>query len=451
MRNGLLACILGLITTAGQAPAQTADEGGPVVQPRPPLAQELVDHINRQIWWAQDTGGRAAPPPKFLEQPVPKDRWESLHNESCAPEGPCKEVCGPDGHFWISAEYLLWWIRSTPLPPLITAGTPSSGGILGLSGTNVLFGGSDFDHDVFSGGRFTAGFWLDCEHTCGLEGSFFFLGSQSRQACFSGSGEPGSPIIARPVFDVLAGRENAELVASPGQLAGTICATLSSRLWGAEVNGITNLCCGCCYRVDLIGGFRYLELDEGLNITENLAALPGVPVIGGSTINLSDEFDAHNRFYGGQLGARAEYRWNSWYVDLLGKVALGDTHQVIGINGTTVITPPGGPTSVFHGGLLAQPTNSGHFSQDDFSVVPEVGLDVGYQVTNHFRAFVGYTFLYWSDVVRPGDQIDRAINLSQLPSTSGPGMLVGPARPAVQFKDNDFWAQGVNFGLEFRY
>jgi hypothetical protein len=360
-------------------------------------------------------------------------------------------ICGPAGHFWVSAEYLLWWIKDSRLPPLVTTSPPGSGGVLGQPGTTVLFGGSNLDHEARSGGRFIFGFWLDKGQTIGLESEYFFLSSRSNNFTAGGTGAPGSPVLARPVFDVLAGRENAELVAFPGQLAGRVSVESTSRLWGASENLICNICCDCCYRVDALVGFRYLELDEGLNISENLFILPSVPGIGGSTILVSDQFATHNRFYGGQVGARAEYRWNRMYADLRGLVALGTTHQVVGINGTTVIAPPGARTSVLRGGLLGQPTNSGHFSRDDFSVVPEAGINIGYQVTDHVRAFVGYTFLYWSDVVRPGDQIDRAVNLSQIPSTSGPGTLVGPARPTVVFKDTDFWAQGINFGLEFRY
>ncbi len=79
-------------------------------------------------------------------------------------------------------------------------------------------------------------------------------------------------------------------------------------------------------------------------------------------------------------------------------------------------------------------------------MVPEIGFNVGRQVTNNIRLYVGYTFLYWSSVVRPGDQIDFVVNPTQLPTSAGPGMLVGPARPAPLFRESDFWAQGINFG-----
>ena len=241
-------------------------------------------------------------------------------------------------------------------------------------------------------------------------------------------------------------------MAAPGQLAGTVVVSETSRLQGAELNLVENWCCSCCSRVDLLAGFRYVQLDEGLSIVENLAVLPSIaPPLGGSTFGVLDQFSTHNRFYGGQLGARAEYRRGNWFVNVLGKVALGGTHEVVRIQGATSITPAGGSTTVTPGGLLAQPTNSGHFSRDEFAVVPEVGINVGYQVTRSLRAYIGYTFLYWSDVVRPGDQIDRALNTTQIPTIGGTSTLVGPARPTFVFKDTDFWAQGINFGVEFRY
>jgi hypothetical protein len=42
------------------------------------------------------------------------------------------------------------------------------------------------------------------------------------------------------------------------------------------------------------------------------------------------------------------------------------------------------------------------------------------------------------------------VDISQIPNF---GLDVPPvaARPAVPFKDVDFWAQGINFGLEFRW
>jgi Putative beta barrel porin-7 (BBP7) len=334
------------------------------------------------------------------------------------------------------------------VPPLVTAGPAGSTGALGSPGTTVIFGGSDLNHEEFSGGRFAAGMWLDDCQTVGVEADFFFLAPRSTN--FFVGGGTGGPVIARPFINALTGEETSEFVSSP-LVSGNVQVHSRSELFGGGVNGICNLCCCCTHRVDLLAGFRYLQLEEKLDITENLTLAPTVPTFGGSQITVRDHFETQNRFYGGQLGVRGEWWRGRAFVNARGLVALGDTHESIDIHGVTTLTPPGGTTTTVPGGILALPSNSGHFHRDEFSVVPEVGINVGYQVTDHLRAYVGYTFLYWSDVVRPGDQIDRTINLSQVPSTGGSGVLVGPARPAVLFKNTDFWAQGINVGLEFRF
>ena len=134
------------------------------------------------------------------------------------------------------------------------------------------------------------------------------------------------------------------------------------------------------------------------------------------------------------------------------KVALGDMHEQVSINGATSITSatPGVAPRTFNSGLLALSSNSGTFTRDRFAVVPEVGLRVGYQVTNNLRVFVAYNFLYISEVVRPGDQIDRILNTNLIPPFS-PAAPAGPVHPVVPFKSTDLWVQGVSFGLEWRY
>jgi hypothetical protein len=233
--------------------------------------------------------------------------------------------------------------------------------------------------------------------------------------------------------------ETAQGVAG-GALAGTFNSSLRSSLWGAEGNLRSNLCCGCNWFVDGIIGFRALGLNEDLIVSENLIVVRGANA--GNTFQVTDLFSTRNNFYGGQLGLVSEWRRGRWSLDLKTKVALGSTHQVAEINGSTVIN--GTP---FTGGLLALPSNIGRFSRDFFTWAPEVGLNLGYQFTPHLRGYVGYNFLYWSDVLRPGNQIDRVVNVNQLP----PAIPGGPARPAFTFNGSDFWAQGVNFGLEFRY
>jgi hypothetical protein len=101
---------------------------------------------------------------------------------------------------------------------------------------------------------------------------------------------------------------------------------------------------------------------------------------------------------------------------------------------------------------LALPSNIGNFTRDQFAIVPEIGVNVGWHPTSHLRLFVGYNFLYWSNVLRPGDQIDRVLDITQIPNFNTNGTNPSPQlRPVVPFKDVGFWAQGATFGLELKY
>jgi hypothetical protein len=398
---------------------------------------------------AAQTSSSPSPPTATAAAAVPAPEGAVIDGSCAAPGCAGDDVCGPPGCAWVNLEYLTWWTRRGNVPPLVTFGPPGSSAILGQPGTIVPFdAGSD---RARYGGRFTAGFWVDDARTLGLEGNYFFLGSRGRHFAAASDGGPGSLVIARPFFNVLTGAEDAEAVAVPGLASGGIAINTSSRLQGFEVNPLYNLCCGCGYRVDALVGFRYLDLDESIGITETPTVLPDVPLISGVAFVVSDHFGTRDQFYGGQVGARAEVWRDRLFANVAAKVALGSTHESVGINGLTRITAPGGPATQLNGGLLALSSNSGHFSRDQFSVVPEATLNVGYQLTAHVRASVGYTFLYWSNVARPGDQIDRSINPTLLPTTPNLGPAVGPARPVFPFRDTDFWAQGVNFGLEFRF
>jgi hypothetical protein len=101
--------------------------------------------------------------------------------------------------------------------------------------------------------------------------------------------------------------------------------------------------------------------------------------------------------------------------------------------------------------VLALGTNGGRQSHDEFGVVPEVNFNVGYQLRPCLRLYAGYTFLYLSDVARPGDQVNTTINTALVPSSPQFGTPGGSAQPGPLFNRTDYWAQGVNIGLALRY
>jgi len=373
----------------------------------------------------------------------------------------CQECQAGGCGLWLSAEYLLWWSKNGSAPPLVTASPQGSRGVLGQPGTAVLYGDS-LDSPVQSGGRFGAGLWLDRCHTCFVEGNYFFLGARSANFQAGNCATPDQPAISRPFINGLTGLEDSQLVALNGVLCGTVAVSSYSQLQGAELNvGRVWQLGGCCgprgllamefpSQFELLAGFRWLSLDEGLNINEDLGVDGRVPGAGDSHILVGDHFQTRNNFFGAQGGFRWTAQRGNWFVTATGKVALGSTNETAEVWGSTTIIRAG-QTATNPGGLLALPTNSGHFSRNVFAVAPEAGLRVGYRFTPHLSASVGYNFLYLSSVARPGDQIDRTVNPTQLPRFSGPGNLVGPPSPAFLLRDGDFWAQGINFGLELQF
>jgi hypothetical protein len=355
---------------------------------------------------------------------------------------------------WASAEYLLWWLKDSPDPVPLLTGTPLGStaafpGALGNPDTSVLLGGHSVDTEEHSGARFTLGYWLDDQAIFGVEAQYFFLGIKTSNQSINENGAPSSLPTFIPYFSTQFGAEVAAAVNSPGTFVGFSTLSISEQLQGAELNGVANLGSGAGWRLDLLGGFRYWQLDEGLSFTNISPGLSGINA--GGSFDTFDNFFTHDQFWGGQIGARAEYRLGNLFVNATGKVALGDMHEVVNIGGGNVTTFVANMPVVSAGGAFAQPSNIGHTIHDRFAVLPEGDLNVGYQY-RFLRAFVGYTFQYASDVVRPGDQIDHVINPTQSPVLSGsPGVLIGPSRPAVPFNTSDFWAQGLNFGLELRF
>ncbi len=350
------------------------------------------------------------------------------------------------GRFYGRAEYLMWWTKDSPeRVPLVT------NGLLSQPGTQLIMGGSDIDLGRHDGARLTLGYWLTDDHVWGVEASGFYLPTVKRRQTVSSSGAPGSVHLVVPFFDPTRNAEAFTDVSSAGEFSGTATQRLRSRLWGAEGSVVIGLANPGPWRVDLLGGIRYLNLSEGFSFQTSSPDLPPGPV---TVFRTKDVFDADNDFYGGQIGLRGRYLWGRFTADATVKVAVGVMRQHIDIGGsltTNVFSPP--IVQTFAGGIFAQPTNIGSHGRNVIAVVPEAGVNVGFRLTDWASIVVGYSFLYASDVVRPGNQIDRVINptQSQAISLNNPAPLAGAARPSFRSQSSDFWAQGLNAGVAFNF
>jgi hypothetical protein len=406
----------------------------------------------------------AAAPPTADVPLVPG--WEAPVDASWGaglPTGPLpEEVDAPPGIFgpgpnplmprlYLGAEYLLWWVQGQRVPVLATTSSPNDFGVLGAPSTQALFGGNQINTNPYSGGRFTAGYWFGGCKPWALEISGFFLGPNTTSFV---TNTPANPVIGRPFQEANTGQETAQLTSLPGVSTGMLTTVAPSFLWGLQGNVACPICCGCNYRITALAGFRNINLNESLTITENVLGLPTAPPpFTNQAITVTDRFATRNNFYGGNVGVGAWWFRGRWSVQANAQVALGDTVQLLDISGSQHFVSPTGGVQNFTGGLLALNSNIGHFSHNAFSVVPEVGINLGYQVLPYLRAFVGYNFLYWSNVIRPGTSIDRNIDVTRIPNfplTPEPAPVPG-LHPAPVFHEVGLWAQGITFGLQFTY
>lgn len=376
---------------------------------------------------------------------------------SCGSCAACP--CGLPGRFWIRAEYLIWWTSGMDTPSLATTSTPgtarSNAGVLGLPGTTSLYGG---DAPVFDssrpGARFRIGKWCDQCNWIGFETEYWFLSEEDQdfKAC-----DVGQTIYARPFFNANLNREDSELVQFPGVVNGSLAIDATTSIWSISPRLRVNLACekfpGCnpcdpCsvggYRMDLLVGYRYMQLEDSLTIREQLAT---IDVNDPTYFELRDSFDTSNEFHGADLGFLWEGYRGPWSLELIGRVGIGNTSQEVRIGGSTVTTT-GGNAFNDSGGLLALGSNIGTYSRDEFTILPEASATLGYALSPRCRFLVGYTFVYWNNVVRAGEQIDMNINTDLLPP---PQATTGENVPAFAFNDASYWAQGLSLGLEYRW
>jgi hypothetical protein len=334
-------------------------------------------------------------------------------------------------------EALMWWVKSAPVVPLVTNNPdPTRIAALNEPGTNIIFGGTNqaIGFGDMYGVRGTIGGWLP-DHIVGLEGSLWGLPDQGR--IFAGRAEGlGGTVIAVPFNSLVPFNFNpaGETSLNPGHTASQITVAYTSMIWGADVNGMVNLLSDDRMSLVLIGGFKYLNLEEDLTVNQLFLDLlaPG-------TLTVRDRFFSRNQFFGAGLGARAGLTYGLFGLDVGGKVSIGPNHQVVNSDGLTRVT---GAAFGLHAGdtpagLFVQPSNAGEFTRNRLTVVPELRGRLTASVCRYLQLWVGYDWLYMNSVVRAATQVDRNLNATQNPIFAVP---VGVPAPGPSIVRADYWA-----------
>ncbi|MFO0878392.1 MAG: BBP7 family outer membrane beta-barrel protein [Gemmataceae bacterium] len=344
----------------------------------------------------------ALPP---AEHPSPM----TTNRVSATPDGPI---------FWFSTEALLWWMRSQSVPSLVSNGTLFNLGDVGLNA------------DVRSGARFAAGMWIDEERSVGFLGEYFFLERSTDSLGIS----MNSASLSRPVISITDPPTMAVApMASNLTVSGTASAVegasglLRFRLLRAQTQN-----CVPWWRMDVLGGYRFLGLAESLTFTEQVGS-PGM-------LTREDVFQTRNRFNGFDLGLVNEFSQGPFSLEVTTRLAMGWMDQQVNLMGATTSSIPG---LVSPGGTLVQASNMGSYRRSEGAVLPELGVTLGWQIAPYLRLSTGYNLIYVSDVVRPGDQVDTSLVQATTPGAA--------TSPGFAYRTTDLWLQGLKLGLELKY
>lgn len=389
--------------------------------------------------------------------------------------------------FWIKYEYLLWSIKDQPVPiPLVTTASFADPlpGALHQPGSKVKVGEENISLGWQSGFRISAGSYLNNCLNIGMETDYFLLPKFSHRKTLSTGGLPGDPNFAVPIHDVtgiwgLNGIPGESIFILPGPLdgdpgfKGKFSLHTSSKLQGMEINTIFPVDCQGI-EFDLLGGFRWIQLKESLTFAAKTKTVPSFP-FEPAFYNTEDRFLTTNNFFGGQLGVRGSCCYQCWSLNGSLKLGAGVMNQRVGIHGFSQTSggnlffeTKGTSHDILRGGIFAQPTNIGTNHKNIFAAIFDSDIRAGYQISNNIKLFAGYSFLWISHLVRPGNQMDRNINPTFTALADASRDTVGegfgpipfgepePARPKqgakkpdFSFKSKNFWAQGLTAGIEF--
>jgi|GEM_PF-6947543 len=277
---------------------------------------------------------------------------------------PCITICLPqDG--WFAADYVLWWQKGGDLPAFVRAGRGGGDGL-------------DLVEGNLNGIRLDFGFFLNACHTWSVAADYYGFGEISDTVQLIGDPNPTTLY-------------SSELRSGGFQFRRHLVTR------GGHTNPIfAGMPTEYCSRFELGFGYRYTQLEEMLDLTSGAA---------------TDSLDCRTQFNGFDFGLFYSRQRGRMNLDMECRLAVGTNRQSADVDG---------------GGVLIGPAVAGQFSEDRFSVIPEYRVSLGYDWTPQWQWNVGYTFMYWSNVLRPGEQVNNFV--------------------APDLVDTDFWAQGVSFG-----
>lgn len=374
------------------------------------------------------------------------------------------DCCGGgslDGrNWWFNADYLLWRISGSQLPPLLTDSPVGTEPVLGLSTTSVISGDGTVGNDWRSGFQLQLGAWLDECRGVAISGEYFQLGDDDYDFFYPGNSGRNT---GRPFFNAQTGLEDQREITGPipapmtdPSYDGTVSINLDDKFQGAgltlersiyavgDVSGF-----GPSTQIILLGGYRFYDYQSRLAIDDSRTVVSGQSGVGDVDAK-HDRFLTDNEFHGGEIGVKARITQTGCWFDGTAKVALGGQHSSATIAGETVTTNGMGTTTSDGGLLTSSETNIGYHEDWRARLIPQFRFGLGVFVTPNWTAKAGYSVIVWDGVARPAGQLPP--NLTVDPRNIPPMVAGGGASPVFPgLGRSELVIHGLDLGVEYRY
>jgi hypothetical protein len=336
-------------------------------------------------------------------------------------------------------------------------------GELDIPGVKIAYNPKAEDFGWSNGFKGALGGWLDDAREWGAElNGFLSPGASDRHAASTAS-LPANTYLGVPYYNVFTHDEDSAalgLTAAPDQVGTAGFSFSRGDFWGIGARGLKNLARQERLSLDASFGFRNLNLSEKYQATYSQLNASGAGVrlcgfLSGSGAvpgyaTAQDRVEARDHFYGADLGVRFSYHLDRFILDVDPRIALGAMDEALKTSGSCRVWNGATNATLFaaNGGFFARPNVVGERSKTAFAVIPNVSVKVGVRITEHLQFKVGYEFLYISDVVYAGNQLDRRISL---PRAFG-GLTGVPASGVSKpFRTDDFMAHGVTAGFTIKF
>ena len=472
--------------------AQSPVDGGKVPSPLSPYGQIGSAVIKKE---------QGANEKKDLELPameVDKVPIGAIPREEAAPLYP---------RFFLSGEYLAWKLNNTTVNPIVfnvpvgIVGAPiaidngfnSSSFIAYASLTPqsqaALSQNGIINYGMENGMRFTGG--LALEQDTGLSillnaiiipTSSYNLSSNTSFNMVPINFQTGLESQVALGSNLNANTEVATVpIVVPRNIASQVYASANNFVGGGEVDlKGRDLIFGDVLFSGLLG-FRYFQFNEslGVNSIYNITQPPGIPspdAAQGLQSNFSqyqsitsissDNIKVYNNFLGPQIGINSNYNFKRVTFDCNGKLGIGVQHQVVTINSSTtqtfVVNSTNGATTTtsnqvqnYAAGVLFSPYDVGRHSRNQFGLIPELNLKLGYRLFDRLKITAGYDFLLMANVLRASNQTQlipytTQSNFSGLAAqqqTSSQTIQI----PAFTFDNSNLIINGLNVGMQLDF